>query len=71
MALQTSGYLNASDSRAVAQNVQRQTGGDRVGIGIKTVLDCVFEARFGREDGPEVVQALSDLLVEQIQDLEF
>lgn len=70
-ALQTSQYLSPADARTVAQIVQRQTGSDRVGIGIKTVLDCVFEARFGRQEGPEVVEALADLLVEQIQDLDF
>lgn len=69
--LNESRCLNSSDIKAVIASVQQRTGYDNVGVGIKTILDCVFEARAGGQQGQEVVETLADLLVEKIQDKEF
>lgn len=66
-ALETSQYISPSEAQAVARSVQRQTGSDRFGVGIKTVLDCVFEAKSGQEDSSQVVELLADLLVENME----
>lgn len=66
--LQESRVFNSGDVNATLNEIQRLTGSDRVGVGIKTVLDCIFEAKAG---GPEsnVVETFTELLVEKIQEL--
>lgn len=58
--------LNLNDVERAIQSVQAQTGSDRVDVGIKTVLDCIFEARAG---GSDVAETFVDKLVEKIQEL--
>lgn len=70
-ALSISKFVTSTDARSVVERVHQYTGSEQVGIGIKTVLDVVFEARTGRQGGPEVVETLTDLLVEKIQDKRF
>ena len=62
--LQASGFDSSEVSNALG-HIQQRTGSDRVDVGIKAVLDCVFEARDG---GEEVVETFSELLVDLIQD---
>lgn len=66
--LHESRVLNSSDVNQTISAIQERTGSETVAVGVKTVLDCVFEARAG---GPNsnVVDTLSDLLVEKIQEL--
>ncbi|RSL68263.1 hypothetical protein CEP53_002627 [Fusarium sp. AF-6] len=66
--LQESRVFNSGDVNATLNEIQRLTGSDRVGVGIKTVLDCIFEAKAG---GPEsnMVETFTELLVEKIQEL--
>lgn len=66
--LQESRVFNSADINATLNEIQRLTGSDRVGVGIKTVLDCIFEAKAG---GPEsnMVETFTELLVEKIQEL--
>ena len=64
--LSESGFFNSAEIRGSLEYIQRRTGSDQLGIGIKTVLDCVFEARAG---GTDIMETFSDLLVEKIQDL--
>ncbi|RFU78838.1 vesicular-fusion sec18 [Trichoderma arundinaceum] len=66
--LHESRVLNSADVNQTINAIQDRTGSETVAVGVKTVLDCVFEARAG---GPSsnVVETLSDLLVEKIQEL--
>lgn len=64
--LQESGFFNSQEIDGAVRNIQQRTGSDQVGVGIKTVLDCVFEARAG---GTEVIETFVELLVENIQSL--
>jgi vesicle-fusing ATPase len=45
--------------------VQQGIGSDNVGVGIKTVLDCMIEAREGRPD----VNTFADLMIQAVHDL--
>ncbi|KAK5997251.1 Vesicular-fusion protein sec18 [Cladobotryum mycophilum] len=62
--------LNSGDVNQTISTIQERTGTEAVGVGVKTVLDCVFEARAG---GPNtnVLDTLSDLLVEKIQEIQL
>ena len=65
--LQESGFVNSGDINQVINQVQQRTGSDDLGIGIKAVQNCIFEAKAG---GPaEVVERLSTLLLERFADL--
>ncbi|PON29749.1 hypothetical protein TGAM01_v201115 [Trichoderma gamsii] len=66
--LHESRVLNSADVNQTINLIQERTGSESVAVGVKTVLDCVFEARAG-SDTSNVVETLSDLLVEKIQDL--
>lgn len=48
--------------------IQQRTGGQNVGVGIKTVLDCIFEARAGGPDS-NVLETFTDLMVEKITEM--
>lgn len=65
--LQGSRVFNSSEIRAAVGTVEERTGSDSVGVGIKTVLDCIFEAKAGAPDS-DVGETFSDLLVEEIQE---
>lgn len=65
--LHESGFLESSEINAALGHVQQRTGSDRVDVGIKTVLDCVFRARDG---GSEVVETFAELLVDKIEELQ-
>ncbi|PNP41549.1 hypothetical protein TGAMA5MH_06477 [Trichoderma gamsii] len=66
--LHESRVLNSADVNQTINLIQERTGSESVAVGVKTVLDCVFEARAGSGTS-NVVETLSDLLVEKIQDL--
>ena len=61
--LQASGF-DSSEINTALGHVQQRTESDRVDVGIKAVLRCVFKAR---EGGSEVVETFSELLVRLIQ----
>ncbi|KAF7554500.1 hypothetical protein G7Z17_g2874 [Cylindrodendrum hubeiense] len=65
--LQESRVFNTADVGQAIQIIQDRTNSDSVGVGIKTVLDCIFEARAGGNQ--DVVETFTDLLVEKIQDI--
>ncbi|KAL7798224.1 P-loop containing nucleoside triphosphate hydrolase protein [Trichoderma ceciliae] len=66
--LHESRVLNSADINQTINAIQERTGSESVAVGVKTILDCVFEARAG---GPNsnVVETLSDLLVEKIHEM--
>ncbi|KAL7903239.1 vesicle fusion factor [Trichoderma sp. TUCIM 5745] len=66
--LHESRVLNSADVNQTINLIQERTGSESVVVGVKTVLDCVFEARAGSGTS-NVVETLSDLLVEKIQEL--
>ncbi|KAM0459336.1 hypothetical protein ACHAPV_005518 [Trichoderma viride] len=66
--LHESRVLNSADVNQTINLIQERTGSESVAVGVKTVLDCVFEARAG-SDTSNVVETLSDLMVEKIQEL--
>lgn len=65
--LNESHFFDSADINAALGSVHQRTGSDRVDVGIKTVLDCIFEARAG---GTDVLETFADLLVEKIQERE-
>ncbi|PFH56715.1 hypothetical protein XA68_16109 [Ophiocordyceps unilateralis] len=66
--LQQTRVFGSGDIQQVASTLQQRTGSDSVGVGIKTILDCIFEAKAGGS-GPEVAETLSELLLERIQEM--
>lgn len=64
--LQQTRVFASGDIQQVAGAIQQRTGSETVGVGIKTVLDCIFEAKAGGT-GPEIAEALAELLLERIQ----
>lgn len=68
--LRESRVFNPEDIEEAVNLVQQGTGSDKVGVGIKTVLDCIFEARAGGEPDSEIIRTFSELLVEKIQELQ-
>ncbi|EHK41340.1 hypothetical protein TRIATDRAFT_249984 [Trichoderma atroviride IMI 206040] len=66
--LHESRVLNSADANQAINLIQERTGSESVAVGVKTVLDCVFEARAGSGTS-NVVETLSDLLVEKIQEM--
>ena len=68
MVLHESRSFNSSDVNQALSAIQQRTGSDSVGVGIKSVLDCIFEARAGGANS-DIVETFSDLIVEKIQDL--
>ncbi|KAI1813074.1 vesicle fusion factor [Poronia punctata] len=68
--LQHSRAFAPEDVSEAVNLVRRGAGSDSVGVGIKTVLDCIFEARAGGGESPEVTQTFSELMVEKIQELQ-
>ncbi|KAM0345913.1 hypothetical protein ACHAPU_005964 [Fusarium lateritium] len=59
--------FDSNDINSVINDIHQQTGSDSVGVGIKTVLDCVFEAK--RDPEGRVSEALTELLVGKINEL--
>ncbi|KAH7137654.1 P-loop containing nucleoside triphosphate hydrolase protein [Dactylonectria macrodidyma] len=64
--LQDSRMFNTADVGQAIRIIQGRTGSDQVGVGIKTILDCIFEARAGGNQ--EVLETFTDLLCEKIQE---
>lgn len=67
--LQESRVFNSGDINQVINNIQQRTGSDSVGIGIKTILDCIFEAKAGPES--DVLETFSDLILENLQEMQI
>ncbi|KAG5659272.1 hypothetical protein KAF25_000474 [Fusarium avenaceum] len=59
--------FSSNDINSVINEIGHQTGSDNVGVGIKTVLDCVFEAK--RDPEGRVTEAFTELLVGKINEL--
>jgi vesicle-fusing ATPase len=59
--------FSSNDINSVINEIGQQTGSDNVGVGIKTVLDCVFEAK--RDPEGQVTEAFTELLVGKINEL--
>ena len=66
--LHESQTFNNNDINQVIGMLQQRVGEDTVGVGIKTILDCIFEAKAG---GPEsnVPETFVDLMVENMNEL--
>ncbi|KAM3475232.1 hypothetical protein MY8738_007502 [Beauveria namnaoensis] len=66
--LHESKSFNSGDISQVIGMVQERTREENVGVGIKTILDCIFEAKAG---GPSsnVLETFVDLMVENMNDL--
>ncbi|KAI1820931.1 P-loop containing nucleoside triphosphate hydrolase protein [Xylaria intraflava] len=67
--LRDSKVFNPEDINDAVNMVQQGSGSDRIGVGIKTVLDCIFEARAGGGSSADIVRTLAELLVEKIQEM--
>ncbi|KID88875.1 vesicle fusion factor NSFI [Metarhizium guizhouense ARSEF 977] len=66
--LQESRVFNSNDIDQVVNLVRQRTGSDKVGIGIKTIQDLIFEAKAG-ESRSHVLETFSELLLDNIQGL--
>lgn len=66
--LQESRVFNSNDIDQVVNLVRQRTGSDKVGIGIKTIQDLIFEAKAG-ESSSHVLETFSELLLDNIQGL--
>lgn len=64
--LQQSRVFNSNDVGQALSIIRDRTGSDSVGVGVKTVLDCIFEARAG--DNPEALETFTELMAEKIQE---
>ncbi|OTA08341.1 ATPase Sec18, required for ER to Golgi transport etc [Trichoderma parareesei] len=66
--LHESRVLKSEDVNQTISAIQERTGRDSVAVGVKSILDCIFEARAG---GPNsnVVETLTDLIVEKINEV--
>ncbi|KAI0193787.1 P-loop containing nucleoside triphosphate hydrolase protein [Xylaria flabelliformis] len=68
--LRESRVFSPEDINEAISLIHQGTGSDRIGVGIKTVLDCIFEARAGGGPSAEILRTFSELLVEKIQELQ-
>lgn len=66
--LQESRVFNSGDINQIVNVVQQRTGADSVGVGIKTIQDCIFEAKAGGP-GSDMVDTFAELLMEKIQEM--
>ncbi|KAM4059181.1 ATPase family associated with various cellular activities (AAA) domain-containing protein [Hirsutella rhossiliensis] len=67
--LHESRVFNSGDINEIVNIVQQRTGSDSIGVGIKTILDCIFEAKAGGSSS-DVLETFSDLLLEKIQEMQ-
>ncbi|KAI0508293.1 P-loop containing nucleoside triphosphate hydrolase protein [Xylaria bambusicola] len=68
--LRESRVFDPEDIEEAVNMVQQGAGSDKIGVGIKTVLDCIFEARAGGGPSSEIIRTFSELLVEKIQEMQ-
>ncbi|KAI1352778.1 P-loop containing nucleoside triphosphate hydrolase protein [Xylaria sp. FL0043] len=68
--LRDSRVFNPEDIDEAIGLVQQGTGSDRIGVGIKAVLDCIFEARAGGGPSTDILRTFSELLIEKIQEMQ-
>ena len=66
--LQEARVFNSGDINQVINMVQQRTGSDSIGIGIKTIQDCIFEAKAGDPES-NILETFSELLMEKIQEM--
>lgn len=66
--LQESRVFNSGDINQVINMVQQRTGSSSIGVGIKTIQDCIFEAKAGGPNS-DVLETFSELLLERIQEM--
>ncbi|KAL6864140.1 vesicle fusion factor [Trichoderma novae-zelandiae] len=66
--LHESRVLSSEHVNQTISAIQERTGSESVAVGVKAILDCIFEARAG---GPNsnVVETLTDLIVEKINEM--
>ncbi|RYP35609.1 hypothetical protein DL767_003721 [Monosporascus sp. MG133] len=67
--LQEYTVFNPEDINEAVNMVREGAGSDTIGVGIKTVLDCIFEARAGGGPSAGVLETFSELLLEKIQEM--
>lgn len=65
--LHESQSFNNADINQIIGMLQERTGGDNVGVGIKTILDCIFESKTEAQTGG-AVETFVDLMVDNIND---
>ncbi|KAJ6441820.1 vesicular-fusion protein SEC18 [Purpureocillium lavendulum] len=65
--LQESRAFTSEDIGKVINVIRERTGSDSVNIGIKTVLDCIFEAKAG----PDAFDTFSELILENLQQMQI
>jgi vesicle-fusing ATPase len=53
------GVMNDMDINECGNMIMGQTGADRVGLGIKTVLECLEEARVAAARGGDLLEAFT------------
>ncbi|KAI0116409.1 P-loop containing nucleoside triphosphate hydrolase protein [Nemania sp. FL0031] len=70
MVLRESRVFNPEDINEAVNLVRQEAKSDKIGVGIKTVLDCIFEARAGGGPSSEIITTFSGLLVEKIQEMQ-
>jgi len=58
--------FNSGETNGALSQIQQRTGSDRVDVGVRTIMDCVFEAKRAAAGGADVVETLADLMVENI-----
>lgn len=66
--LQESRLFNSAHVRDAVNIIQQETGSDQIAVGIKSVLDCIFEAKAG---GPNsnVLETFCDLMIQKIREV--
>lgn len=64
---EVSAFEDDSHIGSTLQQIQQRTGSEQVSVGIKTILDCVFEAKAGGREG--VVETFTELIIESIQEM--
>ncbi|KAI1159373.1 P-loop containing nucleoside triphosphate hydrolase protein [Nemania serpens] len=68
--LRGSRVFNSEDINEAISLVRQEAGSDKIGIGIKTILDCIFEARAGGGPSADIIRTFSELLVEKIREMQ-
>lgn len=66
--LHESKMFNSGDVNQIINMLQDRTGLETVGLGVKTILDCIFEAKAGDQDS-NIAETFVDLIEEKMQEM--
>lgn len=66
--LQESRLFSSDNINRSLRDIQTRTGSDDIGVGIKTILDCIFEAKAGGAES-DIAETFTDLLLENVEEM--